>query len=144
MIDFPVTYGFSPTTPVIGPNGKLISSTWSGMFQPIPTPNPTVVLTNTLLAAGVLPPSPAGLYATGTNQDGTANTVQGSCNAWSSSAPTSTGSLGSIAQVNLRWVYNPPVLSFTCNNNGPYVCLCISNTARPTLNPTKNPTPKPV
>lgn len=121
--DFPSLYSFAPTAPV-----KSNSDIPVGIFSTMISGSGTV-LTNSLSTAGVLPVTT--YYWTGTQILG--NVASQNCNGFTSVSGSDYSARGLSSSATTTWIYS---VIDVCSSSNRVVCLCITDTARPTANPT--------
>lgn len=129
VINFPTKLDFSFTTPVYGPTGTLISSSWADMFL-----GGATSLSSSLNGASV---GTTGDYWTGTEDDGT---VYATCLEWTSALGVDLGGQGDDASTSNTWIETAPLLNNICSQLRDVVCLCFQASPLPTQAPTPAPT----
>jgi hypothetical protein len=115
---FSSQYLFPTLSPVQGPSGIVISPTWAQFLPPTLTPAFTVLLTNSLVNAGVM--SVSQFYWTGSLRDGTVNS---GANCLGGTSTSVSGQLGLSGATTANF---NSFLTVSCTNSCARVCLCIN------------------
>lgn len=128
--DFPTKFSFEDTSPVYGPTGTLISSSWADMFL-----GGSTSLSSSLNSASV--GTSFTEFWSGTDNTGLVSTT---CQEWTSTLNTETGSQGDPTATDDTWISTVPLFNNLCDQLRTQVCFCFQEYVAPTPAPTPAPT----
>jgi len=137
IVDYPELFGFSPQSPIVGPDGVVIQSGgWTAAFQ--------AGLENSLLAAGAI--TELGWW-TGSNPPGTVSTA--TCLQWTSGSGGDTGAVAvataTAVSPTASWAGAAVDAGFACDFSTFFstLCMCLGGSVNATSPPTAMPTGQP-